>query len=303
VVINAIDHHWQEHLTEMEELRRSIGLRSYGQKDPLVEYKGEAYKYFEELMTNVRLQICTGPVPQRVESRVVREHARAPQSHRPRGRSRRCGRSAGAPQRFETSRRSRAAVPATGADAPPEQEIVLPKVTIRRETPKVGRNEPCPCGSGKKFKNCHGAEIFALGQEMLAHPVELLPGVAEIVPALARDYRLLLITKGDLHHQERKIAESGLTAHFSAIEILSEKDGATYERVLRRHGIAPDEFVMIGNSLKSDILPVLALGGAGVQVPYHLTWQHEHVEAVPHDQPRFRRVERLAELLPLLRTL
>lgn len=146
-------------------------------------------------------------------------------------------------------------------------------------------------------------EIFALGQEMLAHPVELLPGVAEIVPALARDYRLLLITKGDLHHQERKIAESGLTAHFSAIEILSEKDGATYERVLRRHGIAPDEFVMIGNSLKSDILPVLALGGAGVQVPYHLTWQHEHVEAVPHDQPRFRRVERLAELLPLLRTL
>ena len=146
-------------------------------------------------------------------------------------------------------------------------------------------------------------EIFALGQEMLAHPVELLPGVAEIVPALARDYRLLLITKGDLHHQERKIAESGLTAHFSAIEILSEKDGATYECVLRRHGIAPDEFVMIGNSLKSDILPVLELGGAGVHVPYHITWQHEHVEAVPHDQPRFRRVERLAELLPLLRTL
>lgn len=143
-------------------------------------------------------------------------------------------------------------------------------------------------------------EILALGQEMLAHPVELLPGVAEIVPALARDYRLLLITKGDLHHQERKIAESRLAPHFSAIEILSEKDGATYERVLRRHGVAHDEFVMVGNSLKSDILPVLELGGAGVHVPYHITWQHEHVETVPHDRPRFRQVANLVELPPLL---
>jgi putative hydrolase of the HAD superfamily len=143
-------------------------------------------------------------------------------------------------------------------------------------------------------------EIVALGQEMLAHPVELLPGVADIVPALARDYRLLLITKGDLHHQERKIAESRLAPHFSAIEILSEKDGPAYERVLRRHGVAIGEFAMIGNSLKSDILPVLELGGAGVHVPYHITWQHEHVEKVPHDQPRFRQVERLADLLPLL---
>ncbi len=143
-------------------------------------------------------------------------------------------------------------------------------------------------------------EIFALGQEMLAHPVELLPGVAEIVPMLARDYRLLLITKGDLHHQERKVAESGLGAHFHAVEILSEKDGATYERVLRRHGVALDEFAMVGNSIKSDILPVLALGGAGVHVPYHLTWQHEHVEQAPHNQPRFRQVATLEELPPLL---
>lgn len=146
-------------------------------------------------------------------------------------------------------------------------------------------------------------EIIALGQDMLAHPVELLPGAAEVVPALARDYRLLLITKGDLHDQERKIAESGLAGHFSAIEILSEKDGAAYERVLRRHGVALPEFAMVGNSLKSDILPVLALGGAGVHIPYHLTWQHEHVEAPPRGQPRFRRVDRLAELPPLLSAL
>ena len=146
-------------------------------------------------------------------------------------------------------------------------------------------------------------EIIALGQEMLAHPVELLPGVAEIVPLLARDYRLLLITKGDLHHQERKIAASCLAPHFSAIEILSEKDGAAYERVLRRHGVAHGEFLMVGNSLKSDILPVLALGGAGVHIPYHITWQHEHVEEPPHAHARFRRVDKLSELPPLLPTL
>ena len=143
-------------------------------------------------------------------------------------------------------------------------------------------------------------EILALGQEMLAHPVELLPGVAEIVPALAKDFRLLLITKGDLHHQERKVTESRLAAHFHGIEILSKKDGPTYERVLRRHGVPIAEFAMIGNSLKSDILPVLELGGAGVHVPYHITWAHEHVEKIPHDQPRFRQVKHLAEIPPLL---
>ena len=143
-------------------------------------------------------------------------------------------------------------------------------------------------------------EIIALGQDMLAHPVQLLPGVAEVVPALARDFRLLLITKGDLRDQERKIAESGLAAHFHAIEILSEKDDAAYGRVLRRHGVAPGEFAMVGNSLKSDILPVLALGGAGVHIPYHLTWQHEHVAEAPHRHERFRRIERLADLPALL---
>jgi len=143
-------------------------------------------------------------------------------------------------------------------------------------------------------------EIIATGREMLAHPVDLLAGVAEVLPALARDHRLLLITKGDLHHQERKVAASGLAAHFHAVEILSEKDGPAYERVLRRHRVSLDEFVMVGNSLKSDILPVLQLGGAGVHVPYHITWQHEHVEEMPGDQPRFRRIGSLAELPALL---
>ncbi|HUR57960.1 MAG TPA: preprotein translocase subunit SecA [Opitutaceae bacterium] len=158
VVINAIDHHWQEHLTEMEELRRSIGLRSYGQKDPLVEYKGEAYKYFEELMTNVRLQICTGlfrsasnlesfenmlALLSRTAKAVGPSDLPAP------------GPANGSPQ-ITTTVTSSGPTSAPAGEAP-QQEIQLPRVTIRRETPKVGRNEPCPCGSGKKFKNCHGA--------------------------------------------------------------------------------------------------------------------------------------------------
>ncbi|MFZ9746708.1 MAG: preprotein translocase subunit SecA [Opitutaceae bacterium] len=151
VVINAIDHHWQEHLTEMEELRRSIGLRSYGQKDPLVEYKGEAYKYFEELMGNVRLQICTG-LFRSASNLDSFEQMLALLSRTARAQGPQEG-GASAQVSTTVSTGGSAAAPA----APAEQETVLPAVTIRRETPKVGRNEPCPCGSGKKFKNCHGA--------------------------------------------------------------------------------------------------------------------------------------------------
>jgi preprotein translocase subunit SecA len=155
VVINAIDHHWQEHLTEMENLRQAVGLRSYGQTDPLVAYKSEAYKYFEELMNNVRLQICTGLFRsasnlesfENMLSLLSRTaHAVGPAD---------APAAPPAPQITTTVTSSGPAVAPN--DAPPEQEIVLPKVTIRRETPKVGRNEPCPCGSGKKFKSCHGA--------------------------------------------------------------------------------------------------------------------------------------------------
>jgi preprotein translocase subunit SecA len=150
IVINAIDHHWQEHLTEMEELRRSIGLRSYGQKDPLSEYKGEAFRFFEELMNNVRLQICTS-LFRSATNRDAFENLFAILS-----RSARMQGPAAAPTALGAAAQS--AAPAGEAPAAPaEQEIKLPAVTIRRETPKVGRNDPCPCGSGKKFKNCHGA--------------------------------------------------------------------------------------------------------------------------------------------------
>ncbi len=146
VVINAIDHHWQEHLTEMEELRRSIGLRSYGQKDPLVEYKGEAFKYFEELMNNVRLQICTG-LFRSASNLQAFENMLALLS---RGARLQGPESAPAPA-------EPAPEPTPVAAAAEPGEPTLPAVTVRREAPKVGRNDPCPCGSGKKFKNCHGA--------------------------------------------------------------------------------------------------------------------------------------------------
>jgi preprotein translocase subunit SecA len=164
VVINAIDHHWQEHLTEMEELRRSIGLRSYGQKDPLVEYKGEAYKYFEELMNNVRLQICTGLFRSatNLESfeNMLALLSRTARSVGPADLPAPNAGGAAAPGLQITTHVTSSGprgTPMQQAEPAPEQEIQLPKITIRRETPKVGRNEPCPCGSGKKFKNCHGA--------------------------------------------------------------------------------------------------------------------------------------------------
>ena len=123
--------------------------------------------------------------------------------------------------------------------------------------------------------------IVDLAKGMLDHPVELLEGAAEVLPALAKRHRLVLITKGDLRDQERKVRKSGLEAHFQEIEIISEKDTKVYRRLLARHGIAPAEFLMVGNSLKSDILPVLDLGGRGVYVPYRITWQAERAEPPP----------------------
>jgi putative hydrolase of the HAD superfamily len=119
--------------------------------------------------------------------------------------------------------------------------------------------------------------VVELGKAMLAKPVEPLPGVAEALQMLAGSFDLMLITKGDLFDQETKLAKSGLGGHFSKVEIVSEKDQATYAAILERHAIAPSVFVMVGNSVKSDILPVLELGARAIHIPYHLTWAHEVV--------------------------
>lgn len=121
--------------------------------------------------------------------------------------------------------------------------------------------------------------IVQLGKEVLRHPVELLPDVRQAVEAIAARHRVVLITKGDLFHQEAKLRQSGMRTVFPRVEIVSEKDAATYARVLAECGVAPERFVMIGNSLRSDALPVLALGGWAIHTPYHVTWQHELAEA------------------------
>jgi putative hydrolase of the HAD superfamily len=127
--------------------------------------------------------------------------------------------------------------------------------------------------------------IIDLGKALLAHPVDLLDGVADAVERLADDHRLVLITKGDLFHQESKVAGSGLGDWFDSIQIVSEKDPATYRRVLDTVGVAPDRFLMVGNSLRSDVEPVLGIGGRAVHVPYEHQWalDSEPEGALPED--------------------
>lgn len=139
-------------------------------------------------------------------------------------------------------------------------------------------------------------QLIDLGREMLSHPVELLDGVAETIASLATQHRLLVITKGDLRDQERKLAKSSLATHFRHIEIVSEKDQAAYAGILRHYAISAESFLMVGNSLKSDILPVLALGGAAVYVPYHLTWAAERIDETPVEEGRFFRLKSVREL-------
>ena len=122
-------------------------------------------------------------------------------------------------------------------------------------------------------------QIMASGRAMLEHPVDLLDGVEDTITALdERGYRLLLVTKGDLHHQERKILASGLADRFERLEIVAEKDTATYTRVVASMGVEPGEFCMVGNSVRSDVLPVLEIGGRAVHVPYEITWSLEHAD-------------------------
>ncbi len=146
------------------------------------------------------------------------------------------------------------------------------------------------------------AELIGAGQEMLAQPIELLPGAQAAVETLAPHFRLVLVTKGDLLDQERKLAQSGLGDLFDAVEIVSHKTEATYAQVFARHGTGPAEAMMVGNSLRSDILPMLAAGGWGVHVPHALTWALE-ADDRPQDALRFREIARIDGLPDLIHTL
>ncbi|WP_102226262.1 HAD family hydrolase [Acidimangrovimonas sediminis] len=139
------------------------------------------------------------------------------------------------------------------------------------------------------------AEIIAAGQEMLIHPIELLPEARAAVEALAGTHRVILITKGDLLDQERKLAQSGLGDLFDGVEIVSNKTAAVYAEIFARHGEGPGQAMMVGNSLKSDVIPALEAGGWGVYVPHDLTWAFEHAET-PAEHPRFRELADLGAL-------
>ena len=142
-------------------------------------------------------------------------------------------------------------------------------------------------------------KIIALGKQMLEKPVELLEGVEDVLQQLQGRYKLVVATKGDLLDQERKLKKSGLEKYFHHIEIMSDKQETDYTKLIKHLDIKPAEFLMLGNSLKSDVVPVLALGGYGVHIPYHITWAHEKAEQ-NFTHANFTALEKITEILPYL---
>jgi len=142
-------------------------------------------------------------------------------------------------------------------------------------------------------------KIIGYGKSLLEQPIELLDGVKEVLVALSGKYRLVVATKGDLLDQERKLERSKLGGYFHHIEIMSDKKESDYQKLLKHLDIAPEKFLMIGNSIKSDILPVLNIGGYAIHVPYHTTWAHEHVShEIDHNY--FRKIRSIEDVLTFL---
>lgn len=142
-------------------------------------------------------------------------------------------------------------------------------------------------------------KIIQFGKELLQKPIELLDQIEEVLAALKPHYRLVVATKGDLLDQERKLKKSGLEAYFHHIEIMSDKRESDYLKLIRHLDIDPKNFLMIGNSLKSDVIPVLNAGGNAIHVPFHTTWEHEQV-AHHIEHKNFREIKQVSDLLPLL---
>jgi putative hydrolase of the HAD superfamily len=143
------------------------------------------------------------------------------------------------------------------------------------------------------------AKIIDLGKELLQKPIELLDGVEETLKALQGKYKLIVATKGDLKDQQRKLHDSGLGIYFHHIEVMADKQEVNYEKLLKRLEIESKEFFMIGNSLKSDVLPVLGIGGYAVHIPFHTTWEHEKIHhKVEH--PNFKTVDKISDVLEIL---
>ncbi len=145
-------------------------------------------------------------------------------------------------------------------------------------------------------------DLIEAGQMMLSYPIELLPHAQAAVTAVAQDYHVVLITKGDLLDQERKLAQSGLGDLFDGVEIVSDKTPEVYAEIFNRHGHDPSQVMMIGNSMRSDVLPVLETGGWASFVPHGLVWDHEHAEP-PNDHPKYLEIDDLGALAALIKSL
>jgi putative hydrolase of the HAD superfamily len=142
----------------------------------------------------------------------------------------------------------------------------------------------------------HVNEILEIADSMLSTPVHLLPGARDVLEALASSHRLVLITKGDSFEQDRKIRHSGVRGFFGRVEVVIDKSLATYRSLLSEEAVAPEEFLMAGNSLRSDILPVLEIGAYAVYVPYEGTWEHEQAASEPIGARRYHRISSLRDL-------
>jgi putative hydrolase of the HAD superfamily len=153
---------------------------------------------------------------------------------------------------------------------------------------------------GDRITGADIRQIIDFGKEMLTAKIQLLDHVAETVAVLAERNSLMLLTKGDLRDQEWKLANSGLGHYFQYVEIVSNKNEQIYAALLEKYQIAPPRFLMVGNSLRSDILPVVALGGQAVHIPYHITWQHEMVHNPPVDKNGYYELEHMGQLLEFL---
>jgi len=155
--------------------------------------------------------------------------------------------------------------------------------------------------SDRKVSSSIIDEIIKLGKELLDKPVELLDGVEDVLQKLYGKYKLIVATKGDLLDQERKLRKSGIAKYFHHVEIMSDKKEENYKSLLNHLEILPENFLMVGNSFKSDILPVVNLGGYGIYIPYHVTWQHEKIdETISNGNERIKQIKEISELLEYL---
>ncbi len=153
--------------------------------------------------------------------------------------------------------------------------------------------------SNKRLPIATVSKIIELGKEMLSKPIELIDGIEETLKQLSKKYRLVMATKGDLLDQERKLIKSGLEKYFHHIEVMSDKQPKNYQNLINHLDITPNQFLMIGNSLKSDILPVLEIGSYAIHIPFHTTWEHGKVaEEVKHGH--FKELELASELIRIL---